>query len=150
LLFNKGIGVQRGNGFSFAFPNEEDANQAFHYICDLGTLQTSQLPKSEASLRTPQGEPALTQTDGLPGTREPVSQQPYGNAGESPALSVKSLSSPPLQVEIRAATSRGCSSTEDAGRPGPSLYTCDECGAPLRCGPTQWEYDCGHGPAQRT
>jgi len=38
------------------------------------------------SLRTPQDEPALTPPRELPGTREPVSQQPHGNAGESPAL----------------------------------------------------------------
>lgn len=38
------------------------------------------------SLRTPQGEPALTDTSPLPGKREPVSQQPHGTAGESPAL----------------------------------------------------------------
>jgi hypothetical protein len=36
-------------------------------------------------LSTPQGEPALTQTEGLPGTREPVVTAPHGNAGESPA-----------------------------------------------------------------
>src|SRR6266404_4406993 len=42
--------------------------------------------KSGRSLRTPQGEPALTSPRELPGTREPVLQQPHGNAGESPAL----------------------------------------------------------------
>lgn len=66
LLFNKGIGVQRGNGFSFAFPTEEDANQAFHYICDLGTLQTSQPPKSEGTPRGASGEWQIG-----PNTREP-------------------------------------------------------------------------------
>lgn len=40
----------------------------------------------EQRLRTPQGEPALTQTDELPGTREPVVTAPQGIAGESPAL----------------------------------------------------------------
>lgn len=35
-------------------------------------------------LRTLEGEPALTQSSGLPGTREPVVIAPQGNAGESP------------------------------------------------------------------
>lgn len=35
-------------------------------------------------LRTLEGEPALTQSSGLPGTREPVVTAPQGNAGESP------------------------------------------------------------------
>ena len=42
-------------------------------------------PETLNSLRTPQGEPALTQTDGLPGTREPVVAASKDNAGESPA-----------------------------------------------------------------
>lgn len=36
-------------------------------------------------LRTPQGEPALTQSAGLLGTREPAVIEPKGNTGESPA-----------------------------------------------------------------
>lgn len=43
-LFNKGIGVQNRNRFSFSFETEEEANRAFHYIADLGTLETSQPP----------------------------------------------------------------------------------------------------------
>lgn len=43
-LFNKGVGVQKGNRFSFSFETEEEANLAFHYIADLGTLETSQPP----------------------------------------------------------------------------------------------------------
>ncbi len=35
--------------------------------------------------QSPQGEPALTPPQGLPGTSEPVVREPQGNAGESPA-----------------------------------------------------------------
>ena len=41
-LFNKAVGVQKGNRFSFSFETEEEANEAFHYIAELGTLETSQ------------------------------------------------------------------------------------------------------------
>jgi len=34
--------------------------------------------------------------------------------------------------------------------PAPSPFTCDECGAALKCGPTEWEYECGHGPAPKS
>lgn len=44
-LFNKGIGVQKDNRFSFSFETKEEAERAFHYIADLGTLETSQPPK---------------------------------------------------------------------------------------------------------
>ncbi len=43
-LFNKGIGVQKGNRFSFSFETAEEAERAFHFIADLGTLQTSRPP----------------------------------------------------------------------------------------------------------
>lgn len=43
-LFNRGIGVQVKNKFNFSFETEEDANRAFHYIADLGTLETSRPP----------------------------------------------------------------------------------------------------------
>jgi hypothetical protein len=192
------------------------------------------------SLRTPQGEPALTQTDGLPGTREPVVIAPQGNAGESPALtcdcnsakwdgahagwcaSVKSAivqgadfvlapkSSDAVgralymkeggrewneltQLQRAEWTKHARKSSEVCPRcqqsmPGgvalhtdhcpalkssdalrtdddplkpivqgadfvlaaPSLFTCDECGAALKCGPTEWEYECGHGPAPKS
>jgi hypothetical protein len=45
VLFNKGIGVLKGNRFSFSFENAEEADRAFHYIATFGTLQTSQPPK---------------------------------------------------------------------------------------------------------
>lgn len=45
-LFNKGLGVQKGNKFSFSFETEEEANRAFHYIAELGTLETSQPPQT--------------------------------------------------------------------------------------------------------
>jgi hypothetical protein len=44
LLFNKGLGAQKGNRFSFSFETEDEANRAFHYIANLGTLETSQPP----------------------------------------------------------------------------------------------------------
>lgn len=52
-LFNKGIGVQKGNRFSFSFETEDEANRAFHYIADLGTLETSQPPKSAQETEPP-------------------------------------------------------------------------------------------------
>jgi hypothetical protein len=44
-LFNKGIGVLKENRFSFSFENAAEAERAFHYVADIGTLQTSQPPK---------------------------------------------------------------------------------------------------------
>jgi hypothetical protein len=44
-LFNKGIGAQLKNKFSFSFETTEEAEKAFHYIADLGTLQTSRPPQ---------------------------------------------------------------------------------------------------------
>lgn len=41
-LFNGAVGVQKENRFSFSFETEAEANRAFHYIADLGTLETSQ------------------------------------------------------------------------------------------------------------
>lgn len=40
-LFNKGVGVQKGTRFSFGFETEDESDRAFHYIADLGTLETS-------------------------------------------------------------------------------------------------------------
>jgi hypothetical protein len=39
-LFNKGLGVLKDNRFSFSFETAEEAERAFHYIADLGTLET--------------------------------------------------------------------------------------------------------------
>jgi len=70
----------------------------------------SEYPHENDSLRTPQGEPALTQTDGLPGTREPVVAVSKDNAGESPA-----------QLPAKAAV---CTCEEDDC---PELALDDEC-----------------------
>lgn len=43
-LFNKAIGAQFENKFSFSFETTEEAERAFHYIADLGMLQTSRPP----------------------------------------------------------------------------------------------------------
>lgn len=53
---------------------------------------------NEVGFVTPQGEPALTLPQGLPGTREPVVTAPQGNAGESPAsISSKGVNLHPQQ-----------------------------------------------------
>lgn len=46
-LFNTGIGVLKDNRFSFSFETPEEAERAFYYIADLGTLETSQPPKHQ-------------------------------------------------------------------------------------------------------
>jgi hypothetical protein len=47
-LFNKGVGVQKENRFSFGFETVEEAERAFHYIADLGTLETSRPPSTKS------------------------------------------------------------------------------------------------------
>src|SRR5688500_14880348 len=37
-LFNKAVGVQKDNRFSFSLETDEEASRAFDYIADLGTL----------------------------------------------------------------------------------------------------------------
>lgn len=49
-LFNKGIGVQKGNKFSFSFETEEEANRAFHFIAHLGNLETTQPPVTKSAV----------------------------------------------------------------------------------------------------
>lgn len=52
-LFNKGVGAQKGRHFSFGFETEEEANRAFHYLADLGSLETSQPPRQKPARRAP-------------------------------------------------------------------------------------------------
>lgn len=40
-LFNKAVGVQKENRFSYSFETDEEASRAFDYIAELGTLETS-------------------------------------------------------------------------------------------------------------
>lgn len=53
-------------------------------VCKEAGHCTSATASDMQQLRTLEGEPALTQSSGLPGTREPVVIVPQGNAGESP------------------------------------------------------------------
>lgn len=48
-VFNKAIGVQKGNRFSFSFETEEEANRAFDYIGELGELETTRRIQAEVS-----------------------------------------------------------------------------------------------------
>lgn len=49
-LFNKGVGVQAGNRLSMSFETEEEANRAFHYLAELGELETSRPPQTKSAL----------------------------------------------------------------------------------------------------
>jgi hypothetical protein len=52
-LFNKAIGVQYRNKFSYSFETEDEAERAFHFIGSLGELQMSRPPPETAAEPSP-------------------------------------------------------------------------------------------------
>lgn len=85
-LFNKGVGVQAGNRLSMSFETEEEANRAFHYLAELGELETSRPPQTKDEHRTqPKRDDDTPSACAPPPGADPLSGKVPGLSGETGA-----------------------------------------------------------------